>query len=169
MSSPTTHYLLEILHDDPPGESHSCSYTKLLVLYTHVCPPPTCFYSCYCLGLNYSSHCSPPDWLITLNASAQASPLTGRPTCFLNSLLFLRTDSLTSILCSSLSPHCTMWCSSATFSLVESKCHFSQLGMNRVLLEREGGVYLRQGMQYEQAELGICFGLRINSIQKVWG
>ena len=39
MSSPTIHSLLEILHDDPPGESHSCSYTKLLVLYTHMGDP----------------------------------------------------------------------------------------------------------------------------------
>lgn len=154
MSSPTTHSLLEILHDDPPGESHSCIYTKLLVLYTYMGAPPTCFYSYYCLVLDYYSHCSPPDWLITLNASAQASPLTGRLTCFLNSLLFLRTDTLTSTLCSSLSPHCTIWCSSVSLSLVEGKCHFSQLGMNRVLLEREGPVYLRQGTEYEQAELG---------------
>lgn len=34
------------------------------------------FYSCYCLSLEYSSHCSLPDWLINFHPSASNIPPT---------------------------------------------------------------------------------------------
>lgn len=99
MSSRTRHALLEIIHDSP-GESHSCSYTKLLVPYMHM-GAPLWLYSCCCLGLDNSSYSSPPDWLLFIlkfrNHPWQDLPAFWTP-------CFPRTDSLTSILCSSLVP-----------------------------------------------------------------
>lgn len=84
MTSQTTNSLLETLYV-PLDESHSYSYTKLPVLYMHVgcfffflfffASTPV-FYSCYCLSLEYSSHCSLPDWLINFHPSASNIPPT---------------------------------------------------------------------------------------------
>lgn len=53
--------------------------------------------------------------------------------------------------------------------LTGDKCHFSQLGVNGVLMEREEPVYLRQGTQYRQAEVcGMCTQDRSGLEDSVW-
>lgn len=107
MPTQTKHSFLEILHMFPQVKV-TAAVILYYLSYTHMgSPHPKFFNSCYCLGLEYCSHYS----LITFHPSAQTSPLTGSLTWI---PCFPGIDSLTSILCSSLSPHCPIWCSSLT-------------------------------------------------------